>query len=185
MSLDMRDHHVHEESALLPKGPQQLKYVTRSVAVLASASLLAAFDTTVVATIRPSIGMDFEALNRTSHLATAYMLSSTVFQPLYGSLSDRYGTRMCLLTAYFAFFLGTLVCAIAPTLSWCICGRGIQGIGGGGMSIMSLVMLSELVPLRQRGLYQGILNTMWGIGSSLGPTIGELSSADDPDQLTL
>lgn len=164
-----------ESAPLLPKNAAGSKNHLRiTICAIALGSFLAAFDLTVVAAIYPTIGASFNALNQTSYIATAYLLSNTALQPLYGRLSDIYGRKECLIFANVVFFLGTLVCTLAPNLWTVVVGRGIQGIGGGGLNVIGVVILSDLVPVRERGIYQGIMNLVFGAGSSLGAPIGGL-----------
>lgn len=150
------------------------KHLRITISAIALGSFLAAFDLTVVAAIYPTIGASFNALNQTSYIATAYLLANTALQPLYGRLSDIYGRKNCLIFANVVFLLGTIGCTVAPTL-WClIIARGVAGIGGGGLNVIGVVILSDLIPVRQRGIYQGIMNIVFGSGSALGAPIGGL-----------
>lgn len=153
-----------------------------TIGAIALGSFLAAFDMTVVAAIYPTIGASFNALNQTSYLATAYLLSNTALQPLYGRLSDIYGRKNCLLFANSVFLLGTIICTASPSLWVCIFGRLVQGIGGGGLNVIGVVILSDLVPVRERGIYQGIMNIVFGTGSSLGAPIGMVIDTNAKEQ---
>lgn len=173
---------IDESQPLINKKDDQASakgHLRITIGAIALGSFLAAFDQTVVAAIYPTIGASFNALNQTSYLATAYLLSNTALQPLYGRLSDIYGRKSCLLFANTVFLLGTIMCTISPTLWWCIAGRAVQGIGGGGLNVIGVVILSDLVPVRQRGIYQGIMNIVFGSGSSLGAPIGKLGIQSD------
>ncbi|KAL1406811.1 hypothetical protein Q8F55_006220 [Vanrija albida] len=137
-----------------------------------SATFLAAFDGTVVATLLSSIGSSFNALNQASWLGTAYLLSLCSFTPVYGRLSDALGRRNALLVALGSFTLGTAVCAVAPSMGALIAARVLAGVGGGGLTSVGSILISDLVDLRHRGLYQGYANVLFGLGASLGGPVG-------------
>lgn len=137
-----------------------------------SATFLAAFDGTVVATLLSSIGSSFNALNQASWLGTAYLLSLCSFTPVYGRLSDALGRRNALLVALGSFTLGTAACAVAPSMGSLIAARVLAGVGGGGLTSVGSILLSDLVDIRHRGLYQGYANVLFGLGASLGGPVG-------------
>jgi len=141
---------------------------------LAIGILLAAMDNTIVLSSYGAIGSEFKSLNRTSWVATAYMLTTTSFQPLYGKMSDIFGRKTNLLFAYVVFGLGCLACGLSTSMNQLIVARGIAGIGGGGMATVVSILVSDLVPLRQRGTYQGILNLIFSIGMAAGAPMGGL-----------
>jgi MFS family permease len=135
-------------------------------------AFLAAFDQTVVAAIYPIIGSDFLASNQVSWIATGYLLSNTAFQPLYGRLSDIFGRKRTLILATVIFFFGTLFCATAPGIWWMVAARIIAGLGGGGLNVLGTVIMSDLIPLKKRGTFQGLTNIIYGTGTSLGGPVG-------------
>lgn len=141
------------------------------IAGLFMASYLAALDTTVVTTLLSVIASDLNALGNISWIATAYLLSCSAFQPLFGKLSDIFGRKACLLTCVFFFTVGCLICA-TNSLLWLIFGRFITGIGGSGLTTLGTITMSDLVPLRDRGLYQGIANVFFSLGAASGGIIG-------------
>lgn len=150
------------------------RHLRITISAIALGSFLAAFDLTIIASIYPSIGSDFNALNQTSYIATAYLLANTALQPLYGRLSDIYGRKQALLFANSMFLIGTIACTLAPNLWSLVLARGVAGLGGGGLNVVGVVILSDLVPVRSRGIYQGIMNIVFGSGSALGAPIGGL-----------
>ncbi|KAI0739360.1 MFS general substrate transporter [Daedaleopsis nitida] len=133
---------------------------------------LAAMDTTIITSTYASIGSQFEQLQNTSWIATGYMLSLTSFQPLYGKLSDIFGRKTCLLFAYAVFGLGCLFCGLARNMTELIAARALAGIGGGGMSTMASIILSDVATLRQRGTLQGFANIAWAAGQATGAPLG-------------
>ncbi|KAJ4198003.1 hypothetical protein NW755_000692 [Fusarium falciforme] len=120
------------------------------------------------------IGNELNALNNTSWIATAYFLTLTSFQPLYGKLSDIFGRKPCLLFAYTIFALGCLGCGLAQSMVQLCAARAVAGIGGGGMNAVVSILLSDLVPLRERGMWQGCINILWAAGTSTGAPLGGL-----------
>ena len=92
--------------------------------------------------------------------------------PVYGRRGDRYGRREIMLAALGFFAAGAVVCCLAPTLGWLITGRAIQGIGGGGLISLSMALIADLVPPRQRAGFQGYFSAMFTTANVLGPIIG-------------
>ncbi|KAJ3761646.1 major facilitator superfamily domain-containing protein [Lentinula raphanica] len=136
------------------------------LAGLWSAVFLGALDGTVVATLLSPIGSHFNKLNQSSYIGTAYLLSVCCFTPLYGRLSDILGRKGAMLLALTLFGSGTLCCALAPTMELLIAARAVAGMGGGG------IVVTDLIPLKQRGLYQGMANILFGLGAGIGGPIG-------------
>ena len=157
----------------LPEVKKQLKYILPALSI---GIYLAAADQTIIVSSYGKIGTDLNALNMTSWIATAYFLTLTSFQPLYGKLSDIFGRKSCLLTAYAIFGIGCLYCGLAKDINHLIIARAIAGIGGGGMSTVVSIMLSDIVTLRERGTYQGYLNIIFAAGASSGAPLGGLLS---------
>ena len=101
-----------------------------------------------------------------------YFLTLTSFQPLYGKLSDIFSRKGCLLVSYLIFGLGNLWCGLAPDMTHLILARAFSGIGGGGMTTVVSIFLSDAVPLRERGKWQGYVNIIYAFGASSGPPLG-------------
>ncbi|KAL8823497.1 MAG: hypothetical protein Q9191_005802 [Dirinaria sp. TL-2023a] len=154
-----------------PEVLQARKNVKQMLPVLSVGIFLAFLDQSVVAAISEDIGSDLGALRSVSWIATAYFLTMTCSQPLYGKLSDVFGRKPCLLFAYISFGVGSLGCGLTRSMAGLIAARGI---GGGGMLIVVTVLLSDLIPLRERGTYQGYLNLIGAVGSTTGGPIAFL-----------
>ncbi|KAK6538694.1 hypothetical protein TWF694_010268 [Orbilia ellipsospora] len=135
---------------------------------------LAAMDTLIVASAYGRIGSDLHELSKTSWIAAAYLVTTTAFQPLYGKLSDVFGRKACLLFAYIVFSIGSGWCGIARSMDELIIARGFAGIGGGGMTTLVSILLSDIVPLHKRGTWQGIVNIVYALGASTGAPLGGL-----------
>ncbi|RDL40614.1 MFS general substrate transporter [Venustampulla echinocandica] len=133
---------------------------------------LSSADQTLVVSSYARMGSDLNALNNTSWIATAYFLTLTSFQPLYGKLSDIFGRRAALLFAYSIFGIGCLFCGLARNLEELVGARAFAGIGGGGMTTVASILLSDIVPLRNRGTWQGYINLVYTLGASIGAPLG-------------
>ncbi|CAI6340800.1 unnamed protein product [Periconia digitata] len=133
---------------------------------------LNAIDTTIIASLAVPISNDFGSFELLSWLATAFMIGQTALAPLSGRLTDIFGRRSGLVLSNIAFGLGTLMCGLATDVWVIILGRAIAGIGGGGLNSISAFITTDLIPLRQRGLWQGVSNLLWGVGAGLGGFYG-------------
>lgn len=106
--------------------------------------------------------------------AVRYFLTLTCCQPLYGKLSDIFGRKECLLFAYVVFGLGSLGCGLAQDIWQLIIARAVAGMGGGGINAVTSILLTDVVPLRDRGVWQGYLNIIFGAGTATGAPVGGL-----------
>lgn len=138
------------------------------------ASFLNAFDGTVVATLLGPISSSFKATNLASWLGTSYMLSVCCFTPIYGRLCNIIGRQGSMLLALAIFTTGNLLCAFAPSMEALIAARALAGMGGGGLSIIGSTIMSDIVPITHRGIFQGLANLAFGSGMGLGAPIGAL-----------
>ena len=153
----------------LPEVKQQLPYILPAVAI---GIFLGAADQTIIVSSYGQIGTELNALNLTSWTATAFFLTLTSFQPLYGKLSDIFGRKGCLLFAYLVFGVGCVLCGLAQSMQQLIVFRALAGIGGGGMMTVVSILLSDIVPLRERGKWQGYVNIVFASGSASGAPLG-------------
>ncbi|EGR52805.1 uncharacterized protein TRIREDRAFT_53475 [Trichoderma reesei QM6a] len=128
---------------------------------------LVAVDQLLAVATYAKIGSELNALNNTSWIATA-------FQPLYGKLSDIFGRKACLLFAYAVFGIGCLGCGLAQSMTQLCLARAVAGIGGGGMSSVVSILFSDIVPLQERGVWQGYINVVYAAGTSTGGPLGGL-----------
>ncbi|KAL4782634.1 major facilitator superfamily domain-containing protein [Aspergillus varians] len=136
-------------------------------------TLMVALDGTSISVALPIITQDLHGTAIEAFWSgTSFLLSSTVFQPTFASLSGIFGRRPLVLVGLAFFFTGTVVCSVAKNFTYMLVGRSIQGIGGGGLIALSEVVVTDLVPLRLRGQYFGILSAMWSVGSVGGPILG-------------
>ena len=133
---------------------------------------LAALDQTIVATALPTIGRQFHDVTNLSWVITAYLLASTAVAPVFGTLSDIYGRRAMIITALSLFIVGSILCAVAPSMPVLILARGLQGLGGGGIMPVVQTVISDVVSPRERGRYQAYFSGVWMAAGLLGPVLG-------------
>ena len=136
------------------------------------AAFLAALNQTIIATALPTIGRHFADFENLSWVVTAYLLTSTAVAPLYGKLADIHGRRAILLTAVGLFIAGSVLCAAAPNMMLLILGRGLQGIGGGGILPLCQTVIADVVAPRERGRYQAYMGVVWVTSGVFGPVLG-------------
>ena len=134
--------------------------------------LLAALDQTIVATALPRVVSDLGGITQYAWVFTAYMLTSTVTVPLYGKLGDVYGRKYLFLFAIVVFLVGSALCGLAQGMTQLVVFRAIQGIGAGGLFPLSLAVIGNIVPPRDRGRWQGLIGAVFAASSIAGPAIG-------------
>jgi len=163
-----------EEDAAPPSTERKLgrREVVAIIGGLALAMFLGALNQTIVATALPTIGRAFDDFENLSWVVIAYLLTSTIVAPLYGKLSDIYGRRGMMLAALGLFIAGSAASAVAPSMLMLILGRGLQGLGGGGIVPLAQSIIADAVPPRERGYYQAYTGSVWIIAGAAGPVLG-------------
>ena len=139
---------------------------------LVLAMLLAALDSTIVATALPTIVGELGGLEHLAWVVTAYLLAQTVVTPLYGKLGDLFGRKRILQGAIVLFLTGSALCGVSQSMFQLIVFRAIQGFGGGGLMVTTQAVIGDIVPPRERGRYQGIFGAVFGVASIAGPLLG-------------
>jgi EmrB/QacA subfamily drug resistance transporter len=134
--------------------------------------LLASLDQTIVSTALPTIVSDLGGIDHLSWVVTAYLLSSTVVAPLYGKLGDLYGRRVMIFISVGLFILGSALCGFAQSMNFLIFSRTVQGLGGGGLFVLALTVVGDVIPPRERGKIQGMFAAVFATSSVIGPLMG-------------
>ena len=134
--------------------------------------LLAALDSTIVATALPTIVGDLGGLERLSWVTSAFLLAQTAVTPLYGKLGDQLGRKRVLQSAIVLFLVGSVLCGQAGTMTELIAFRAVQGLGAGGLIVLVQATVGDIVSPRERGRYQGLFGAVFGVASVAGPLLG-------------
>ncbi|KAI0087077.1 major facilitator superfamily domain-containing protein [Irpex rosettiformis] len=156
-----------DQTNLLP-----LRRVLTIFAGLSICALVTTLDSTIVATALPSISAHFKAGSVSSWVPSAYLLTSTAFQPMYGRFSDIFGRKAAMCAAMGMYMFGCLLAGFSQSIISLIIFRGIAGAGGGGIVSIMQIIISDVVSLRDRGKYIGIIGGVISVGYALGPLIG-------------
>ncbi|MGC5531882.1 DHA2 family efflux MFS transporter permease subunit [Streptomyces sp. SR-10] len=155
-----------------PGEGQSHRSVLVAIGALLLGMLLAALDQTIVSTALPTIVSELGGLDHLSWVVTAYLLAATAATPLWGKLGDQYGRKKLFQTAIVIFLIGSALCGVAQNMPQLIGFRALQGLGGGGLMVLSMAIVGDLVAPRERGKYQGLFGAVFGVTSVLGPLLG-------------
>jgi EmrB/QacA subfamily drug resistance transporter len=146
--------------------------INKIIAGIMLAMFLSALEQTIVAPALPTIGVHLGDIESLSWVVTAYLLSATAATPLFGKLSDIYGRRTIMLICVAIFIIGSVACALAPTMWALIAARALQGLGGGGILPIAQTIIADLVSPRERARYQSYSAVMFMFASVIGPLLG-------------
>ncbi|KAL1651229.1 hypothetical protein SLS58_000568 [Diplodia intermedia] len=140
---------------------------------LSVVTLMAALDAT---SISVALSIMAKALHGSAIEAfwagTSFLLTCTVFQPVLGSFSDVFGRKPIIYLSLALFGIGAIITAVANNFTVILVGRSIQGIGGGGIIVLTEIVVTDLVPLRERGKWFSFISAMWSLGTVFGPILG-------------
>ena len=135
-------------------------------------TLIVSLDTTVVAMLIGNISSTFREAEKASWIGSTYLLTACCTAPVYGRLCDIIGGKRALNIALTLFAIGTVGCGAARNMTEFLAARSLAGMGGGGLNTVGSVIISHLVPLHSRGVYQGFTNIVYGLGIGIGGPIG-------------
>jgi EmrB/QacA subfamily drug resistance transporter len=139
---------------------------------LIAGMLLASLDQTIVSTAMPTIVGELGGVEHQVWITTAYILATTIVMPIYGKFGDVLGRRNLFLLAIALFTLASVACALATDFWAFVTFRAIQGLGGGGLMILSQAIIADIVPAKERGKYLGPLGAVFGLSAVGGPLLG-------------
>ena len=139
---------------------------------LLAGMLMAALDQTIVSTAMPTIVGDLGGVSHMAWMTTAYLLATTLVMPIYGKFGDLWGRRTLFLVAIGLFTVASFGAALSPDFGWLVIWRGVQGLGGGGLMILSQAIIADVVPARERAKYMGPIGALFGLSAVAGPLVG-------------
>ena len=154
--------------------PPALGPTARNVAfaLIVGGMLLSALDSTIVSTALPTIVGDLGGAEHMSWVVTAYLLTQTIATILGGKFGDLLGRKWIFIGSIIIFVTASALAGLSQTMTWLIASRAIQGIGGGGLTVTATAMIADIIPMRDRGKYQGAVGAVFGGTTVLGPLLG-------------
>ena len=170
-NVSSKDASTTEEKILSPTR-KKLRNNLVIAAILMNA-FLAALDMLIITVALPTIVKDLNAPNSGyAWIGSSFIIAVSAAGPIWGKTSDIFGRKPVLLSANIVFMVGSLICALAQNLGMLLAGRAIQGVGAGGLSILTNVIISDIFSLRERGFYLSLIGLTWAFATAIGPLIG-------------
>ena len=166
---------THEDTSADPESanalisPQRRNFIFAGVLL---GMMLAALDQTIVATALPTVVADLGGAGHQSWVVTSYLLASTIVTAVAGKLGDLFGRKSVFQVSVLFFLAGSVLCGLAGSMTMLVAARALQGIGGGAIMVTAMAVIGEVIPLRERGRYQGALGAVFGVTTVIGPLLG-------------
>ncbi len=158
--------------APMPDEQGEKMRIRLAITAAATVLFLASLGQTSVSTALPIIVGELGGLDHITWVITAYLLASTVGAPVMGKLGDLFGRRAVLQAGIGVFLAGAVFCALAPSMWALVAGRFVQGLGGGGLIVVAMASVADVLPPRERGRVQGALGAVFGLSTVVGPLAG-------------
>ncbi|MFH8365992.1 MDR family MFS transporter [Streptomyces sp. NPDC018031] len=163
-----------ETAAPAPPEPLDRRHTNLVFTTIVLGMMLAALDQTIVSTALPTIVADLGGGGHMAWVVTAYLLAETVSTVLVGKFGDLFGRKVVFQISAVVFVGGSVLAGAADSMLVLIVARAVQGVGGGGLMVTAMALIADVIPLRQRGKYQGALGAVFGVTTVVGPTLGGL-----------
>ena len=157
---------LRDQENLLPK--RQLIF---TFLILAVTLLVYFIDQNGIGQLLPIMASDLHATQTISWAGTSALIGNTVFQVLSGRLSDLFGRKLVYLSAITLLAFSDLLCGLSQNPAMLYVFRGLAGVAGGGITSLTMIVVSDIVTLQERGKYQGILGSCVGLGNMVGPVL--------------
>lgn len=162
----------HTSTALNRGHDMDRKSIILVFAALMVSMFTSSLDQTIVSTALPTITGELGGVDHMLWVTTAYLLCSTIMMPIFGKLGDLYGRKYLFCGCLLLFVIGSGICGVAGSMLGLIAGRAVQGLGGGGLILLSQAIVADIFPPRERGKYMGIMGAAFGASAVLGPLLG-------------
>ena len=160
---------VMQEVEPLDRRRMNLVFVT-----ILAGMLLAALDQTIVSTALPTIVGDLGGAGHLSWVVSSYLLADTIATVLAGKFGDQFGRKLLFQVSAAVFVIASALCGLAGDMTWLIGWRAVQGFAAGCLLVTATAVIADIIPLRERGKYQGALGAVFGVTTVLGPLLGGL-----------
>ncbi|KAI8085890.1 major facilitator superfamily domain-containing protein [Gilbertella persicaria] len=148
------------------------------IASLCVVSFIAAFDNIIVASNTPLIATEFNGFGLYNWVNTAFLLTASTSQPMYGKCADMFGRRICFLFATASYLFGSVLCSAAQSMVMLIAARALCGLGIGAFDTLMKIVVADYIPVRYIGMYQSFLGISWGLGYVVGALVGGVAATN-------